>query len=180
MAEKRKQQKNKVKKSLPCGACVLIIILAGDLGIFKAYFFKMIGEKRFPNIRRLGGVGIEMIAEDIAQTGYETLKTRFDKNTLKEIRHPKSFIWRMVLFKAIDEDMRLGRLKRFEFSENNPEIKVTKTTSRSDMIETLETGESVYIEKEMRELLRKVIMELPPHERRLIYLWYYKLDFGHF
>ena len=174
MAKKRKQQKNKAKKSRPCDACVLITILAGDLSIFKAYFFGMIGKGRFPNIRRLGGVGIQMIAEDIAQIGFEAMQKKFVEDRLHEIRHVRAFSWNLVKYRSIDVDTKLGSEMQLNPPDEYTGNDLPVTPIHLEMLETWETGESAYLRTEQREIVRKVIMELLDKERKLLHLRYYE------
>jgi len=136
----------------------------------------MLGEQMgwFWNIRRLSNTEIGMLADDIAMEVCTALHMKFKANTVQDIKYPKAFIWRMVLHKAIDEDRRLGRFNRLEYSEKDYEPSTNDLSIPLDFIRTDDTGESMVIKDVEQKLVRKVLRELKPYERYLICLRYYE------
>jgi RNA polymerase sigma factor (sigma-70 family) len=174
MTENTQNGRKKVRKGRkPCGACILIGILGGDLTIIEAYFLKMFEKKKnwLWNIRRLPAADIRRIVEDICIQVWLSLYEKFEDNTLQNIKTPKSFIWNMIRYKAIDEDKRLGRQTQFDPTQNYAKKETIETSFLQSLRESAETD---FIKKEEIEHVRSIISELTEYERRLIWLRYYE------
>jgi DNA-directed RNA polymerase specialized sigma24 family protein len=118
MAEKSHKRKSNRKrkpkrKRKPCGACILISLLAGNTDIVKAYFYKMIRTGRFQNIRKHYGSCMDMFAEELCNEVYLAILKKFNKGLLRKIEKPSSFIWNIVRYRSIDEDRRLRKIIHF-------------------------------------------------------------------
>jgi DNA-directed RNA polymerase specialized sigma24 family protein len=122
MAEKR-LKKDPTRKHKPCGACILIRLLAGDTDLVKAYFYKMFGTGRFENIKDLDATSISKFAEDLCQEVYLAILRKFNEGLLHEIEKPSSFVWNIIRYRSIDEDRRLRKITYFSrlFDEEEDE-----------------------------------------------------------
>lgn len=116
-------KKKPTRKHKLCGACILIHLLAGDMDLVKAYFYKMFGTGRFENIRDLDAMSISQFAEDLCHDVYLAILRKFNEGHLHEIKKPSSFIWNIIRYRSIDEDRRLRKITHFSrlFGEEEDE-----------------------------------------------------------
>jgi RNA polymerase sigma factor (sigma-70 family) len=164
---KNKTEK-KGKKRLPCGACVLINILAGDTSIVVAYMNTMMFKKGwFRMIKALDTRESSRLKEDISQDVRIVILIRYIRETLSEIKKFKPYLWAIVRNMCIKEEIRLQRSISMSLTQANIENDVFASS-------TDENAESKCIKKEQLRLVHEVVAELDPFERFLVCLRYKK------
>jgi hypothetical protein len=99
---------NKDTEPKLCGSCLLKNILDGDRGIIQGYFFTMLG--KFRNIRAYYGSRIDVFVDDLCSVVGLAIREKDVNGTLDKIRHPKSYVFKIIEYQSIKEDKRLGRL----------------------------------------------------------------------
>ena len=172
---KKNQKKGKGKKQRLCGACIIINILTGDTNIIKGYFYKMLSNRKFKNIKKLPVQKIEFIADDLCQNVYEALLLKFENGDLQKVKYFKSYIWKITMFKAYDINKYIGKMVEFDTNKNDA---LTKTIDNSIHVGVGESPEAFLINKQIKnqkiKIVRSVLKKLTPFERFLVCCIYYE------
>jgi RNA polymerase sigma factor (sigma-70 family) len=164
----KNKTKKKGKKRLPCGACMLVNILAGDLSIVRVYMNVMMFKRGwFKNISRLDGRKSSRVLEDVSQEAYMAIFTKYVQGSLSEIRHFKSYLWAIVRNICIREEILLKRSISMNLIQAHIENDVFARSTDENVV-------SKCIKKEQLELIHKAVAELDPFERFLVCLRYKK------
>lgn len=172
--KRQRVKKNSRKGTKTNRDFILDTILRGDTTIVEAFFFRMFGNGKFPQIRKHVPSSLikPLVVEDIKNDVYIVIAQKRKNDTLHQIKYPKSYVWSLTRNLTLKHEKDLKKWVRVDVSESHIDMGTLKQTIpfHQLMIEENSMTELVRFEQELA--LDKAINTLKENEKEMILLRY--------